>query len=206
MTKQPKDRLVNRSEEWLARVHVNSGGRLPALNVAEFTPEQRRIALEIATFFGGNLDGPHAIWIRVPEIAEKASRLNTLLRTYGKLERRLFELMVLTVARHYRAQFEWSAHEPMALKEGISAEIVEAIRTGGVPKFARPDEQIVYDVVTEINKTGHVSRKTYDAALRRFGQSLLIELVTAAGLYTMVAILLNVFEAPLPGGRRPRLS
>jgi 4-carboxymuconolactone decarboxylase len=176
------------------------------LNVADFTPEQRRIALEISACFGGNLDGPFAVWIRIPEIAEKASRLTTLLRVHGKLERRLFELMVLTVARHYRAQFEWSAHEPMALKEGISEEIVEAIRTGGVPKFARPDERTVYGVVTEINETGGLSRKTYYRALRGFGQDLLIELVTATGLYSMVAIVLNVFEAPVPGGRRPRLS
>lgn len=176
------------------------------LRVADFTPEQRRIALEISACFGGNLDGPFAVWIKVPEIAEKASRLITLLRTQGKLERRLFELMVLTVARHYRAQFEWAAHEPMALKEGISEKTVETIRTGGVPKFTRPDEKTVYDVVTEINHTGTLSGETYERALRKFGQDLLIELVTAAGVYTMVAILLNVFEAPVPSGRRPRLS
>lgn len=176
------------------------------LRVADFTPEQRRIALEISSCFGGNLDGPFAIWIRVPEIAEKASRLITLLRTYGKLEKRLFELMVLAVARYYRAQFEWSAHEPMALKAGVSQKLVETIRTGGVPKFTRRDEQTVYDVVAEINETGSLSSKTYDRALREFGQNLLIELVTAEGLYTMVAILLNAFEAPVPSGRRPRLS
>jgi len=176
------------------------------LNVANFTPEQKRIALEISACFGGNLDGPFAVWIRVPEIAEKASRLTTLLRIHGKLERRLFELMVLTVARHYRAQFEWAAHEPMALKEGISEETVETIRTGGVPKFLRQDEQTVYDVVTEINETRTLSRKTYDRALREFGQDLLIELVTATGLYSMVAVVLNVFEAPVPSGREPRLS
>jgi 4-carboxymuconolactone decarboxylase len=190
----------------MSRVKFQSGGRLPPLHPGSFTPDQKRTALEISNSFGGKVDGPFSVWIRVPEIAEKACRLITQIRTDGKLERRLFELLVLITARHYKAQFEWSAHESSALREGVSKEVVEAIRTDRVPTFSRRDEQVVYDVVVEINRSGTLSRETFDLALTHFSQELLIELVTAAGSYTMVAILLNAFDAPVPRGRKPRLS
>lgn len=165
-----------------------------------------RIGKEISRAHHGKLDGPFEILIRVPELAEKASRLGTFIRRDGKLDRRLFELMVLAVARSYKAQFEWFKHEPLALKAGISPEVVEAIRTGRVPKLAHEDEKLVYDIVREINDTRTLSQKSYDRAFAMLGQDLLIELIAATGFYSMVATLLNVFDMPLPIGQKLPLS
>jgi len=193
----------SKRQERLSRIVVNSGGRLPPLRPEEFSPEQRRLAYEISTFYGGKVDGPHAIWIRSPELAEKTSRLNTQIRTYGKLDRRLFELTVLLAARHYRAQFEWCVHEPSALRAGLSEEALEAIRAGVPPKLRRADEKLTYRVVTEIMETGTLTPQSYGRAIEGFGEERLIEMVTVAGFYTLVAFVLNVFEAPLPPGREP---
>lgn len=48
-----------------------------------------------------------------------------------------------------------------------------------------------------------MSSATYDRALAALGLDLLIELVTAAGFYTMVAMMLQTFAAPVPGGATP---
>ena len=70
-----------------------------------------------------------------------------MIRLKSKLERRLFELMVLIVAGTWSAQFEWFAHEPYGHQFGIEPDIIEALRAGRVPAFKRGEEQVVYDTI-----------------------------------------------------------
>ena len=75
----------------------------------------------------------------------------------GKLDRRLFELMISIVARHWSAQYEWFAHMTRGLDAGLSPEVYESIRTRRVPKFASEQEKLVYDLVNELIETKTVS-------------------------------------------------
>ncbi len=176
--------------------------RIADLARDKLTPYQTQVHDEIAGARSGTVRGPFAIWLRLPELADKANQFGNVMRR-GQLERRLFELMVLVVARHWSAQYEWFAHEKNALAAGIAPEIVEAIRARRLPAFEREDEQLIYELVTEIHETRTVSQATYDRALSALGDGPLIELVTAAGFYTTVAMVINVFDAPVPGDARP---
>lgn len=177
--------------------------RVPDVPFEQMSAEQQRVYREIAGARSGSVRGPFALWIRNPELADLASRFGNSLRLHGRLEKRLFELTVLLVARHWSAQYEWFTHERAALKAGISAENVDAIRLGEPPVFERPEEQLVYDTITELTRTRTLSQPAYDLALAALGLDLLIELVTAAGFYTMVAMTLNAFDSPVPGGGKP---
>jgi len=75
--------------------------RVPHLACDELTPEQKRIHDAIASARSGTVGGPFAIWLRLPDIADKANQLGNVLRSRGTLERRLFELMILVVARQW---------------------------------------------------------------------------------------------------------
>jgi 4-carboxymuconolactone decarboxylase len=177
--------------------------RIPDLTDDEMSAEQRRIAAEIGGARGGVVRGPFAIWLRLPEIADRANQFGNALRVGGKLDRRLFELMILVVARQWSAQYEWFAHAETARKVGVTDAVIEAIRTSQKPHFVREDEQVVYDTVIELLESRQLSAATYSRAETTFGRELLIELITAAGFYTMVAMMLNAFEAPVPGGLQP---
>jgi 4-carboxymuconolactone decarboxylase len=177
--------------------------RVPDLPLEELTSEQRRIYDEIAACRNGVVRGPFPIWLRVPLIADRANQFGNALRVHSKLDKRLFELMVLVVARHWSAQYEWFAHEKSALKEGLSSEVVEAIRNRHPPEFVRKDERLVYETITELLEKRTLSQPSYDRALAALGLDLLIELITAAGFYMMVAMMLNAFDAPVPDGTKP---
>jgi 4-carboxymuconolactone decarboxylase len=177
--------------------------RVPDLAPDEMTPEQKRIHDEIASKRHANVRGPFAIWLRTPAIADRANQFGNAIRVAGKLDKRLFELMVLIVARHWSAPYEWFAHEAQALEQGVSSAVIEAIRHGRSPDFSRTDEKLVYDLVTELNGRKILSQASYDRGVGHFGLDLFIELVTAIGFYTMVAMTLNAFDAPVPGGGRP---
>jgi 4-carboxymuconolactone decarboxylase len=177
--------------------------RLPDLQVENLTAEQKRIYDEIAGVRHGVVRGPFPIWLRIPELADRANHLGNVLRAKGKLDKRLFELMVLIIARRWSAQYEWYAHAKAALEAGLSPETVEAIQHRRRPESLCEDEQLIYEVITEIADTGTLSESSYDRALAALGLDLLIELITAAGFYTMIALVLNAFDAPVPTGDQP---
>src|SRR5215475_1949850 len=139
--------------------------RLPALTPDQLSPEQKRLHDEIAGPRGGSVGGPFAVWLRTPRIADAANRMGNSLRLEGKLDRRLFELAILVIARHWRAQYEWFVHEKAALAAGLGRDVVEALRRGEAPKFARDDQRLVYDVVSELQQTRTLGQTSFDRAL-----------------------------------------
>ena len=176
--------------------------RVDDLKPEDLTAEQQAIHDRIAGTRGGVVSGPFAIWLRNPALADTADRFGSTLRRCS-LDKRLFELMVLIVARHWSAQYEWFAHAKHAFAVGLEPMVIEAIRHRRQPAFARDDEQLIYDVVTEMNESKTLSQPTYERAVAALGLDRVIELITAIGFYTMVAIMLNAFDAPVPGGARP---
>jgi 4-carboxymuconolactone decarboxylase len=177
-------------------------GRVASLKPEELSPEQKKLYDDIAGA-RGRVGGPFGIWLRQPALVDPANRFGNALRLHGKLDKRLFELMTIVVARHWGAQYEWFVHADHGRKAGLSDEVVEAIRLKRNPSFARDDEQLVYDIVTELNTTKRLSDASYRRALDFFGLDLLIELITATGFYTLVAMMLNAFEVDTPDGSRP---
>jgi 4-carboxymuconolactone decarboxylase len=176
--------------------------RVDHLKPEDLTPEQQRIAKEIAST-RSRVGGPFGIWLRLPPIAAAANQLGQTLRRDGKLNRRLFELAVLLVVRHWGAQYAWTVHEPAARAAGLSDDVIVAIRERRTPRFAKADEQLIHDVVSELIETKVVSNATYQRALDALGLDLVIELITSTGFYTMVAMTLNAFDVATPDGSRP---
>ena len=88
----------------------------------------------------------------------------------------------------------------------ISSEIIEAIRQpAGAAICAREDERLVYDITTDLNMTSTVGEPTFRRGLDFFGEQKMVELVSSIEFYAMVAMTLNAFEVPVPGGEKPLL-
>jgi 4-carboxymuconolactone decarboxylase len=177
--------------------------RVEDVRFDEMNAEQREAAKEIAGSRGGAVRGPFAVWLRNPQLAIRASRLGDVLRMDGRLDKRLFELTVLIVARHWSAQYEWFVHAKHAADAGLRSEVIEALRTGQEPHFRADDEHIAYQFISELVHTKTIADSTYRRAVDCFGLDLVIELVAVAGFYTCVAMTLNAFDAPVPGGVSP---
>lgn len=178
--------------------------RAPAIDRSKLSPAQQQVHDDIQRRIPrpGPVRGPFAVLLQAPALADGAIRTYSALRE-AKLERRLVELMILIVARHHTAQYEWFAHEPRALEAGIAPEIVEAIRARRMPNFVHEDERVVYDTITELSVTRRLSQASYDRALALLGLERLVELIGGAGFYTMVALTINAFEVEVPESGRP---
>ena len=122
--------------------------RVEDLKLESLTPEQKAIHDRIAGTRGGTVRGPFAIWLRNPKIADAADRFGTTLRN-GDLDQRLFELMVLIVARHWSAQYEWYRPRPARAggrasacggrgDRGIAASLSSSVTTSGWSTTSSP--------------------------------------------------------------------
>jgi 4-carboxymuconolactone decarboxylase len=92
-------------------------------------------------------------------------------------------------------------HEPHALKEGITQDVIDAIRAKKPPDFKRDDERLIYDFVTELLADKTVSAATFERTKAAFGLDGVIEAVTCSGLYGMIGLVLNVFDIPPQPGK-----
>ncbi len=176
--------------------------RVGPIDPATMSPEQQRVAAAISGA-RGNVRGPFTVWLRNPKLAELANTLGIALRDSKTIERRLFELAVITVCRAWSVQYAWSAHVGAAEKAGVAPETIAAIRDNRRPDFKRDDERVVYDVATEIMQTKELSQATYDRAVAQFGIEGTVDLVSTVGYYAMVGIFLKSFDVPTPTGDRP---
>ena len=77
---------------------------------------------------------------------------------------------------------------------------------GGVIAYTGGLKQKILGVSDELYDTYALSDDTHDRAAELLGQQALIELVTIAGFYSMIALTLNAFEAPTSEGGPPPLD
>ena len=118
----------------------------------------------------------------------------------------LREFVILMTARQWSQNYEWSVHSRLALEEGLSPDIAQALVEGRRPLGMVEEEAVLYDFCTELQRNQSVSDATYERALDRFGEQGVVEAVSLMGYYTMVSMVLNTARTPLPKGAQPALS
>jgi 4-carboxymuconolactone decarboxylase len=151
----------------------------------------------------GGLIGPFNALVQAPAVGARIAELGRVLRFETSIERRLLELVIITVGSRWKAEFEWWAHARMALDNGVSKSVVEAIGRGEDPPFESEDQQTVHTFARQLAETGRVDELAYRAARELLGDECLVELVSLCGYYTLVSFLLNAFCVPLPIGATP---
>ncbi len=151
------------------------------------------------------LHGPGGIRLHSPELSAVARPYARYLRFESGLDGDLRELAILIAAREADNNFEWSAHEGEAKKEGLPEGTIEAIRTRG-PLDGLPErDAALIRLGREMFGDRKVSSKTYTAAHEVFGTRMLVDIVALMGVYTSTAAILTCFDMQLPEGEEPRL-
>ena len=174
--------------------------RMPPIAAERYTEAQRQAAEEFAAGRGYAVSGPFVPLIRSPEVMLRAKAMGDYLRFKSVLAPRLNEMVILITAREWTQQYEWNAHHPSALKAGLRPEIADAIAEGNRPVGMAEDEEIAYDMATEILRQKRVSDPTYRRALAKFGEQGVIDLLGVVGYYNFLAIVMNATRTGMPEG------
>ncbi len=176
--------------------------RLTAPDPATYNARQQEIHDAIASGPRGGVRGPLAVWLHRPELAAKAQDLGRYCRYDTVLGEKLSELAIIVTGRIFGSEYEWQIHKGFALKAGLSAEVVEAIRLNQRPVFDDPAQEVVHDVARSAHELRHVDDTLYARAVEVIGEPALVDLIGLLGYYSLISLTINVFKVP-PMGEDP---
>ena len=151
------------------------------------------------------LQGPSGIWLHSPELGERMRAVNQYLRYETALERRLTELAILVTARELDNQFEWTAHEPVALREGLDPEIIDVVKYRKPISGLGTKEALIIDLGRKLFRERKVDPETFAQTLEVFGPRGIVELAAVMGNYAGTAIMLNMVDQQLRPDQTPLL-
>ena len=186
-------------------IYEESGCRLPYPKREDLDEPATALFDQLASPDGPSLvglRGPGGIRLHSPGGAVAAQPLNRYLRWETGFGGRIRELAILVTAREHDNQFEWAAHEPAALEEGVEPEIVDIVKHRKDTTGLSETDQVVIAFGRELFGQRRVSPETFARALQIFGARDLVDLVSLMGMYAATAAFLTAFDIQLRPGEQ----
>src|SRR6202047_1111082 len=182
--------------------------RFAPLKVEELNPAQKAWADMIAAppRNAKFTNPPYRAYIRNPDLAPRLTAMTEYLRWNTSLPPRLSEMAILITARQWTAQYEWFAHYPLALKGGLDPKVAGDIAAGKRPDDMREEEAALYDLATALYRDRKVSDPIYKAALEKFGERGIMDIIGIIGYYDLVSMTLITMQAEAPNDSVPPLQ
>lgn len=181
--------------------------RFPVIPPEQMTSRQKEVADAIAGGPRGGLRGPYLALIHHPELADKLQALGEHLRYGAAISPANIEMVVLIVARHMNCQYEWFAHERIARNTtDLADSIIKALQINAVPPEMTGEQATLYRFSKEVIAHGQPTNSTYDEAIKHFGREGVLDIISLVGYYSLIAMVLNTSQIPLPEGTVPPLE
>jgi len=175
--------------------------RFPQLTMDQLADKQKPLAEQILKVSSVGLGGPYNPLLRSPVLGQRMFDLLHYLRWETSVPLQLNEFAILIIGRQWRSQVEWLAHAPLAIKAGLSPDIVAELKANKRPSNMLPEESVVYDFVTELTTRHVVSDATFNRAKALLGERQVVDLTAVAGTYVAVAMILAMSEESVPPGK-----
>lgn len=175
--------------------------RFPQLALDQLGEAQKPLGDQVMKVSSVGIGGPYNLLLRSPVLGQRLFDLFDYLRWKTSVPIRLNEFAILIIGRQWRSQIEWFAHAPIAMKAGLSADIVAELKANKRPSKMAEDEALVYDFVNELTTTHKVSDQTFARARTIFNDQQIVDLTAVAGNYVMVAMILAMAEQTVPPDR-----
>ena len=172
--------------------------RFPQLTLDQLSEAQKPLGDQVMKVSSVGIGGPYNLLLRSPVLGQRLFDLFDYLRWKTSVPTRLNEFAILIIGRQWRSQVEWFAHVPIAIKAGLSPDIIAELKARKRPSKMAEDEALVYDFVTELTATHEVSDATFARARKLFSDQQIVDLTAVAGNYVMVAMILAMAEQTVP--------
>ena len=190
-------------------IHMDSLARLPQVQRADLDAAGTAAFdtyVTPGTGYGSGLRGPIGIWMNSPELAQAMFDVRQRVRYESDRDQRLTELAIISTAREINNQYEYTAHEPLAIAAGLEQDIIDIVRfrrsfegNQAIAGFGET-EQVIIKFAREVISEERVSSETFARAIDIFGEEGVMDLTGLIGYYSFVAITLKAFDVQRPAG------
>ncbi|MET8100396.1 carboxymuconolactone decarboxylase family protein [Streptomyces sp. NPDC005236] len=153
----------------------------------------------------GRFIGPFNALLHTPHIARPLLEWAQALTRAG-IPADVREVVILTVAAHWRAEYARYAHTAAAEKAGLPGPAIASLLHGEAPSGLRPDADLAYRLAVALVRDHRVPDGLYAEAVAAFGTNTLIALVNLVGQYLNTSALLACFQVPAPSPEHTEAS
>ena len=188
-------------------IDPQSGFRLPLPKREDLDEAGKRIYDQAATPGTSlvGLQGPAGVQLYSTRASEHLRALNRYLRYQAGIAPRIREIAILVTAREMDSQFEWVAHEPEALKEGVDPAVIDVIKHRKSTAGLDETDAVVIELGRQLWRDHKVTSETFAKLKAIFGPNKLVDLVLLMGNYAGTAALLTAVDMQLHEGKKPLL-
>ena len=112
----------------------------------------------------------------------------------GKLPRPDTELVILRVAHNTGSEYEWSQHERIGARVGLTQEEISRVRVGPGAAGWSARQELLLRAADEMHGQGRIGKELWARLCEHFDDVRLIEICMLIGHYEMLAMALNTLE------------
>lgn len=192
--------LVPQTQNSLPRdVHPVTLSRLPPVTPADLDEDGKRLLAARTDFTPG--PGPTHVSIYSP----RDINLGIPSGEKSPVGPRYFQLAVLIIAREIDQQYEWSAHEPAGLRQGLEQSVIDVVKYNR-PVTGLSDKDATFITFGRaVYREHHVSSELWQKMMTHFGRQRTVQLMMIMGDYFRVGFMLNAIDQHLPPERKALL-
>jgi 4-carboxymuconolactone decarboxylase len=179
--------------------------RLPLLKCADFKGDDQKICQTVA----GNPtratapQGPPATSLYSLPVAEAMDMMNKYLSRIPAGPR-AFQLASVIGSREFDQQYEYSAHEPAALRNGVPQSTIDIVRFNKpIPASLGPTPEDAKDLAIiragrQLFQEHKLDSTGWAELVKHYGKSGALEVVASMADYAMVGLMLNAVDQQVP--------
>ncbi|MEH6607033.1 MAG: carboxymuconolactone decarboxylase family protein [Pseudomonadales bacterium] len=115
----------------------------------------------------------------------------------GELGRRQAELVILRVAVHMRAWYEWGSHVDRSLACGLSLTEIERVAQGGRAEGWSDNDSVLLDAVDELIADHGLGETCLQQLSEHYSVPQILDIMAIHGMYVILACMINTWGLEL---------
>jgi len=180
-------------------IHPVTLSRLPPVTLEDLDEEGQRLFKERPPAAPG--PGP----THVTSYSPNTRSLGVPTGVNSPVGPRFFQLAVLIIAREIDQQYEWTAHEPAGLRQGLEQSVIDVVKYNR-PVTGLSDKDATFITFGRTLYREHrVSSELWQKMVGLFGRQHTVQLMMIMGDYFRVGFMMNAADQQLPPDRKPLL-
>ena len=180
-------------------IHPVTLSRLPPVTPEDLDEEGQRLLAERPNFTAG--PGPTHVTIYSPRERD----LGIPTGEGSPVGARYFQLAVLITAREIDQQYEWSAHEPAGLRQGLEPSVIDVVKYDRDVAGLSDKDATLITFGRALFREHRVSSELWEKMVSHFGRQHTVQIMAIMGEYFRVGIMMNAVDQHLPPGREALL-
>jgi len=173
--------------------------RLPPPTPADLDEEAQRLLAARTNYTPG--PGPGSVTVYSP----RERSLGVPSGEKSPVGPRFFQLAVLIAAREIDQQYEWSAHEPAGLRQGLEQSVIDVVKFDRDVKGLSDKDATVITFGRAMLREHRVSSELWAKMVGHFGRQHTVDIMSIMGDYIRVGLMMNAADQHLPPTRKALL-